>query len=77
MQASGDAMSDPMRHKAREEMRARLQALRDQGFEAPEIEALLQWSEITDAIDRAEARAHEQRKKDYEHEHRKNLKKQR
>jgi len=70
-------MSDPMRHKAREEMRARLQALRDQGFEAPEIEALLQWSEITDAIDRAEARAHAKRKSDYEHEHREKLRKQR
>ncbi len=70
-------MSDPMRHKAREEMRARLQALRDQGFEAPEIEALLEWSEISDAIDRAEARAHEQRKKEYEREHSENFRKQR
>lgn len=70
-------MSDPMRHKAREEMRARLQALRDQGFEAPEIEALLEWSEISDAIDRAEARAHAKRKSDYEREHSENLRKQR
>ncbi len=70
-------MSDPMRHKAREEMRARLQALRDQGFEAPEIEALLEWSESSDAIDRAEARAHEQRKKEYEREHSENFRKQR
>ncbi len=70
-------MSDPLRHKARQEFRDRLQALRDQGFEAPEIEAILEWSEISDAIDRAEARAHEQRKKEYEREHSENFRKQR
>ena len=61
-------MSDPMRHKARQEFRGRLQALRDQGFAPHEIEALLAGCEPQDMIDRAEARAHEQRKKDYERE---------
>ncbi len=70
-------MSDPMRHKARQEFRKRLQALRDQGFEPHEIEALLSGSAPQDMIDRAEARAHAKRKSDYEHEHRENLRKQR
>ena len=61
-------MSDPLRHKARQEFRERLQALRDQGFKPHEIEALLAGCEPQDMIDRAEARAHEQRKKDYERE---------
>ncbi len=70
-------MSDPMRHKARQEFRKRLQALRDQGFEPYEIEALLTGCASQDMIDRAEARAHAKRKSEYEHEHRENLRKQR
>ncbi len=66
-----------MRQKAKQEFRERLQALRDQGFAPHEIEALLTGCASQDMIDRAEARAHEQRKKDYEHEHRENLRKQR
>ena len=67
-------MSDPLRHKARQEFRGRLQALRDQGFAPHEIEALLAGCEPQDMIDSAEARAHEQRKKDYERELSKNRK---
>lgn len=70
-------MSDPMRHKARQEFRKRLQALRDQGFEPHEIEALLSGCASQDMIDRAEARAHAKRKSDYEREHSENLRKQR
>ena len=66
-----------MRHKAKQEFRKRLEALRDQGFEPHEIEALLAGCEAQDMIDRAEARAHEQRKSEYEHEHREKLRKQR
>ena len=74
MQVSGDAMSDPLRQKAKQEFRERLQALRDQGFAPHEIEALLTGCASQDMIDRAEARAHEQRKKDYEREHSENRK---
>jgi hypothetical protein len=70
-------MSNPMRQKAKQEFRDRLQALRDQGFEPYEIEALLTGCASQDMIDRAEARAHAKRKSDYEHEHRENLRKQR
>jgi DNA-binding transcriptional MerR regulator len=70
-------MSNPMRQKAKQEFRDRLQALRDQGFEPYEIEALLTGCASQDMIDRAEARAHAKRKSEYEHEHRKNLRKQR
>ncbi len=70
-------MSDPMRQKAKQEFRERLQALRDQGFEPYEIEALLSGCAPQDMIDRAEARAHAKRKSEYEHEHRENLRKQR
>ena len=61
-------MSDPMRHKARQELRGRLEALRDQGFKPHEIEALLAGCEPQDMIDRAEARAHAKRKSEYERE---------
>lgn len=70
-------MSDPMRHKARQEFRKRLQALRDQGFEPHEIEALLSGCASQDIIDRAESRAHAKQKSDYEREHSENLRKQR
>mgnify|MGYP000282821536 CR=1 FL=1 len=70
-------MSDPMRQKAKQEFRERLQALRDQGFEPYEIEALLSGCASQDMIDRAEARAHAKRKSEYEHEHRENLRKKR
>ena len=66
-----------MRQKAKQEFRERLQALRDQGFEPYEIEALLSGCASQDMIDRAEARAHAKRKSEYEHEHRENLRKQR
>lgn len=70
-------MSDPLRQKEKQEFRERLQALRDQGFEPYEIEALLTGCASQDMIDRAEARAHAKRKSEYEHEHRENLRKQR
>ena len=70
-------MSDPLRKKAKQEFRDRLQALRDQGFAPHEIEALLAGCEAQDMIDRAEARAHAKRKSDYEREHSENLRKQR
>ena len=55
-------MSDPLRQKAEQEFRERLQALRDQGFAPHEIEALLTGCASQDMIDRAEARAHAKRK---------------
>ena len=70
-------MSDPLRHRARQEFRKRLQALRDQGFEPHEILTVLAAADSQDLIDRAEARAHAKRKSEYEHEHRENLRKQR